>query len=221
MNIFDVIGPAMIGPSSSHTAGAVRLSLLAISILGAWPVKAQIALHGSFAQTYRGHGTDMALLAGLMGWLPDDARIPQAMDFAQKQCLEYEFSTINLGDLTHPNTVYFKLTAADGRQCEVIGSSIGGGQVLVTSIDGAAVELSGKLPAILTLHKDKPGVISLVSSALASAGINIAGMRVFRANKGGLATMVIECDQVVPEPIINLVAALEPMQSVRFIRNVL
>ncbi len=211
MNIFDVIGPVMIGPSSSHTAGAVRLSLLAISILGAWPVKAQIALHGSFAQTYRGHGTDMALLAGLMGWLPDDARIPQAMDFAQKQGLEYAFSTINLGDLTHPNTVYFKLTAADGRQCEVIGSSIG----------GAAVELSGKLPAILTLHKDKPGVISLVSSALASAGINIAGMRVFRANKGGLATMVIECDQVVPEPIINLVAALEPMQSVRFIRNVL
>mgnify|MGYP001421754412 CR=1 FL=1 len=120
-----------------------------------------------------------------MGWLPDDARIPQAMDFAQKQGLEYEFSTINLGDLTHPNTVYFKLTAADGRQCEVIGSSIGGGQVLVTSIDGAAVELSGKLPAILTLHKDKPGVISLVSSALASAGINIAGMRVFRANKAG------------------------------------
>lgn len=95
------------------------------------------------------------------------------------------------------------------------------GQVLVTSIDGAAVELSGKLPAILTLHKDKPEVISLVSSALASAGINIAGMRVFRANKGGLATMVIECDQVVPAPIINLVAALEPVQSVRFIRNVL
>ena len=120
---------------------------------------------------------EMALLAGLMGWLPDDARIPQAMDFAQKQGLEYAFSTINLGDLTHPNTVYFKLTAADGRKCEVIGSSIGGGQVLVTSIDGAAVELSGKLPAILTLHKDKPGVISLVSSALASAGINIAGMR--------------------------------------------
>ena len=145
MNIFDVIGPVMIGPSSSHTAGAVRLSLLAISILGAWPVKAQIALHGSFAQTYRGHGTDMALLAGLMGWLPDDARIPQAMDFAQKQGLEYAFSTINLGDLTHPNTVYFKLTAADGRQCEVIGSSIGGGQVLVTSID---VSCRRSLPCI-------------------------------------------------------------------------
>ena len=142
MNIFDVIGPVMIGPSSSHTAGAVRLSLLAISILGAWPVKAQIALHGSFA-----HGTDMALLAGLMGWLPDDARIPQAMDFAQKQGLEYAFSTINLGDLTHPNTVYFKLTAADGRQCEVIGSSIGGGQVLVTSIDGA-VSCRRSLPCI-------------------------------------------------------------------------
>lgn len=114
----------------------------------------------------------MALLAGLMGWLPDDARIPQAMDFAQKQGLEYAFSTINLGDLTHPNTVYFKLTAADGRKCEVIGSSIGGGQVLVTSIDGAAVELSGKLPAILTLHKDKPGVISW-SAALWQVPVSI------------------------------------------------
>lgn len=221
MDIFDVIGPVMIGPSSSHTAGAVRLSLLAVSILGAWPIKAQIALHGSFAQTYHGHGTDMALLAGLMGWLPDDARIPKAMEYAKEQGMEYDFSTIDLGDLTHPNTVCFKLTAADGRQCQVVGSSIGGGQVLVTSIDGTAVELSGRFPAILTLHKDKPGVISLVSSALANAGINIAGMRVFRANKGGLATMIIECDQVVTEPVLELLTALEPIQSVRFIRNVL
>ncbi len=221
MNIFDVIGPVMIGPSSSHTAGAVRLALLAVSILGAYPVKAQIGLHGSFAHTYHGHGTDMALLAGLMGWMPDDARIPQAIEFAKRQGLTYEFSIINLGELTHSNTVYFQLTAADGRQCEVIGSSIGGGQVEVTSIDGAAVELSGRFPAILTMHRDKPGVISLVSSALASAGINIAGMRVFRANKGGLATMVIECDQVVPDAIVTLVAALEPIKSVRFISNVL
>lgn len=221
MNIFDVIGPVMIGPSSSHTAGAVRLSLLAISILGDWPVKAEIALHGSFAQTYRGHGTDMALIAGLMGWLPDDARIPKAMEIAKSQGLEYSFSTVNLGDLMHPNTVRFNLTSADGRNCEVIGSSIGGGQVEVTSIDGTAVELSGRFPAILTLHKDQPGVISLVSSALAGACVNIASMRVFRADKGGLATMIIECDQDVPKEIIELVGALKPMQSVRFIRNVL
>ena len=136
MNIIDIIGPVMIGPSSSHTAGAVRLGLLAASILGAPPVKAQIDLHGSFAQTYRGHGTDVALLAGLMGWLPDDARIPQARKYADEAGLEYKFDKVNLGDLTHPNTVRFTLEAENGSRCEVIGSSIGGGQVEVSAIDG-------------------------------------------------------------------------------------
>ena len=132
MNIIDIIGPVMIGPSSSHTAGAVRLGLLAAGILGAPPVKAQIDLHGSFAHTYRGHGTDVALLAGLMGWLPDDARIPQARKYAAEAGLEYNFAKVNLGDLTHPNTARFTLTAKDGKSCEVIGSSIGGGQVKVS-----------------------------------------------------------------------------------------
>ena len=142
MNIFDVIGPVMIGPSSSHTAGAVRLSLLAISILGAWPVKAQIALHGSFAQTYRGHGTDMALLAGLMGWLPDDERIPQADSYAEKNGLEYSYHKIDLGNKAHPNTVLFKLTAENGARCDIVGSSVGGGQVQVTERQSSKMKKS-------------------------------------------------------------------------------
>ena len=239
MNIIDIIGPVMIGPSSSHTAGAVRLGLLAAGILGAPPVKAQIDLHGSFAHTYRGHGTDVALLAGLMGWLPDDgsfahtyrghgtdvallaglmgwlpddARIPQARKYAAEAGLEYNFAKVNLGDLTHPNTARFTLTAKDGKSCEVIGSSIGGGQVKVSAIDGAEVELDGKLPALLVSHTDKPGVIALVSSTLASASVNIATMRVFRKNKGGLATMVLECDQKVQSAIVQLLAALPPLR---------
>lgn len=220
MNIIDIIGPVMIGPSSSHTAGAVRLGLLAAGILGSAPVRAEIHLHGSFAETHKGHGTDMALLAGLMGWLPDDARIPEADRYASEAGLEYSFAKVDLGSLTHPNTALFKLAAADGSRCEIIGASVGGGQVLVNSIDGFPVELTGKLPAILTVHEDKRGIIALVTSTLANAGVNVATMRVFRSNKGGLASMVIECDEAVPQGIINLIAALQQIHSVRFIASV-
>ena len=221
MNIIDIIGPVMIGPSSSHTAGAVRLGLLAASILGARPVEAKISLHGSFAHTYRGHGTDLALLAGLMGWLPDDARIPKAREFAKRKSLSFTFFKVNLGELTHPNTVVFELRSADGKHCEIMGSSIGGGQVKISAIDGAEVEISGRLPVLVIAHVDKPGVIALVSGTLASASVNIAAMRVFRANKGGVATMVIECDQMVPPAIVQLIGSLDPVKNVRFVNSVL
>lgn len=221
MNLIDVIGPVMIGPSSSHTAGAVRLGLLAASILGAKPVKAEIHLHGSFAETYQGHGTDMALLAGLMGWMPDDERIPCAAEYAKVNGLVYSYYKIDLGNMAHPNTVLFKLTGVDGSFCEIVGSSVGGGQVKVTEIDGFPVELTGRLPAILTVHKDTRGVIALVTSTLANAGVNIATMRLFRSDKGGMASMVIECDQAVPQEILNLIGALQQIHSVRFIASVL
>ena len=208
MSILDIIGPVMIGPSSSHTAGAVRLGLLAASILGAKPVKAEIYLHGSFAETYKGHGTDMALLAGLMG-------------YAEKNGLEYTYHKIDLGNKAHPNTVLFKLTAENGARCDIVGSSVGGGQVQVTEIDGFPVELTGRLPAILTVHIDTRGVIALVTSTLANAGVNIATMRLFRSDKGGMASMVIECDEAVPQEIINLISALQQIESVRFIASVL
>ena len=221
MNLIDIIGPVMIGPSSSHTAGAVRLGLLAASILGGQPVKAEINLHGSFAETYQGHGTDMALLAGLMGWMPDDERIPQAEKYAEESGLVYSFHKIDLGNMAHPNTVLFKLTSAGGSYCEIVGSSVGGGQVKVTEIDGFPVELTGRLPAILTVHIDTRGVIALVTSTLANAGVNIATMRLFRSDKGGMASMVIECDEAVPQEILNLIGALQQIESVRFIASVL
>lgn len=221
MNLMDIIGPVMIGPSSSHTAGAVRLGLLAAAILGERPVKAKIELHGSFAGTYRGHGTDLALLSGLMGWLPDDGRIPDALNIAEKSGLLYEFQRVNLGELAHPNTVRFALTGEHGAQCLVTGSSIGGGQVRVTEIDDFPVDLDGKLPGVLVLHRDQCGVIARVSRQLAEAGVNIAGMRVFRTDKGGLAIMIIECDQTVAPATLQKITALEAIESVRFIDNVL
>ena len=216
----DIIGPVMIGPSSSHTAGAVRLGLLASSILGEKPLSARIELHGSFARTYRGHGTDLALLAGLMGWLTDDERIPEAKEIAIKSGLDYTFEQVNLGDLAHPNTVRLTLKGKINT-VEVVGSSVGGGQVLITEIDGFPVELNGSLPGVLVMHRDQCGVIAVVSKELAVEGVNIAGMRVFRTNKGGLAIMIIECDQEVFPETIEKIEALPGVESVRFINKVL
>ena len=184
-------------------------------------MKADINLHGSFAATYQGHGTDLALLAGLMGWMPDDERIPKAASYAASEGLVYSVNKIDLGNLAHPNTVRFKLTSASGSYCEIIGSSVGGGQVKVSEIEGFPVELTGRLPAILTVHIDTRGVIALVTSTLANSGVNIATMRLFRSDKGGMASMVIECDEAVPQEILNLIGALQQIESVRFIASVL
>ena len=150
-----------------------------------------------------------------------EEELAKAKEYAAKAGLEYSFQKCDLGPLAHPNTVLFRLTGADGSECEIIGSSVGGGQVKVTEIDGYPVELTGRLPAILTVHHDTHGIIALVTSALANVGINIATMRVFRSDKGGLASMVIECDQDVPDHIINLISLIKPIESVRFIASVL
>ena len=147
MNIFDIVGPVMIGPSSSHTAGACRLGLLAAGILGERPQQAEILLHGSFARTYKGHGTDRALVAGLMGWQPDDVRIPNALKLAAEAGVKFTFHPVDLGSMAHPNSVLFRLTGKNGNACEVIGASVGGGQIMVTKVDGFPVELTGVLPA--------------------------------------------------------------------------
>ena len=208
MNIFDIIGPVMIGPSSSHTAGACRLGLLAAGILGERPRKAEILLHGSFAHTYKGHGTDRALIAGLMGWQPDDARIPNALRLAEEAGMEFSFTPGDLGSMAHPNSVLFRLTGAKGNACEIIGASIGGGQIMVTNVDGYPVELRGVLPALFVPHRDEPGVIALVSTILAQKMIRET------------ATMVIECDQPVPADVIRHLEELGPVKLVRFVDKV-
>ncbi|SFL31115.1 L-serine ammonia-lyase, iron-sulfur-dependent subunit beta [Pelosinus propionicus] len=220
MNIFDVIGPVMIGPSSSHTAGAVRLGNLALAILGEGVKEAVIGLHGSFAQTYRGHGTDLALSAGLQGWATDDTRIPKSFDSAKEAKFDISFSTINLGDLSHPNSVRFWLTGVNGNKCIVTGASIGGGRVVVTNIDDFPVEFNGDFPAILTMHRDRPGAIALVTSILSTQGVNVAQMKVFRKQKGGLAAMIVETDQPIDDAAFEVIGKLPHIQSVRRIQLV-
>ncbi|QDR80166.1 L-serine ammonia-lyase, iron-sulfur-dependent subunit beta [Sporomusa termitida] len=217
MNIFDIIGPIMVGPSSSHTAGAVRLGNAARAILGQPVAKAVIGLHGSFAQTGRGHGTDLALVAGLMGWATDDLRIPQAFAFAREGGLQYSFRTINAGDAAHPNFVRFWLSGQAGAESQIAGASIGGGRVVISEVDGFPLEFTGDFPTILTLHEDRPGAVAEVTGILSKRGVNIAQMRVFRRNKGGLASMVLETDQPVDGADISAVAGLPMIKAVRSI----
>ena len=165
-SVFDIVGPVMIGPSSSHTAGACRLGGLALAVFGSPPSRAHILLHGSFASTGPGHGTDLALVAGLLGMHPDDARIPRAFEIADEAGLSVSFAEVDLGD-AHPNTAVFELEDASGRLMGVRGSSLGGGDVVVTEIDGFEVEVTGDLPVLVVGHVDRPGVIAAVTGLLA------------------------------------------------------
>ena len=221
MNLFDIIGPIMIGPSSSHTAGAVRLGLMARKILGEQPDKAKISLYGSFAQTHKGHGTDLALIAGLLGWHPDDERIPVAFDAAKETGLDFSFCCIDSEEFVHPNTAHFDLVAKNGHCCHVGGASLGGGRIMINNVDGFPVELTGELSALLTVHEDKPGIVSMVSHILAEVGVNIASMRVFRKQKGGLAAMVIETDQTVDKKIVPIIGSRSSIKSVSLINSIL
>ncbi len=200
--VFDIVGPIMIGPSSSHTAGAARLGLMAGKILGEPVAKAEILLHGSFARTYRGHGTDKALIGGLLGFSPEDERIRNALEIAKERGLEYSFAPIDLGD-AHPNTAMFVMTGVNGRKITVGGASIGGGNIEVRNIDTFQIALSGQYPSLIIVHTDKPGVIREISDVLAKHNVNIAFMRVFRRNRGQQAMMIIETDEELTEDIIH------------------
>ena len=201
-NVFDIIGPIMIGPSSSHTAGAVRLGLMARAILGEEVKKVQIKLHGSFAQTYKGHGTDRALIAGIMGFLPDDERIRNSLQIATENGIEYIFEKVNLND-AHPNTAIIKLEGFHGRTITLQGASIGGGNIIVSRINSYQVSLSGKYPSIIVVHQDMPGVINGVTAALARFNINIAYMRVSRSERGAEALMNIEVDDMISDETLE------------------
>ncbi|CAA7602744.1 L-Serine ammonia-lyase [Acididesulfobacillus acetoxydans] len=207
INVFDILGPVMVGPSSSHTAGAVRLGLMARKILGDEPREAKIILHGSFAETGKGHGTDLALVAGLLGMLPDDERIPRAMEMAAAAGLKTVFSAGDLGDV-HPNSVRFDLKGATGHEATVLGCSIGGGQIEIRGIDEFPVMLRGDYPTLVILHQDLPGVVAQVTAILAAAQINIAEMRVSREKKGAVALTVVEMDQKIDPAVAALLGKM-------------
>ncbi|MCD8349059.1 MAG: L-serine ammonia-lyase, iron-sulfur-dependent subunit beta [Planctomycetaceae bacterium] len=204
ISAFDVIGPVMIGPSSSHTAGAVRIALLARKIVHADIAQADIILYGSFAATYAGHGTDRALVAGLLGFQPDDPRIRDAFAWAEKAGLGYSITTGESSGGMHPNTVDIALLRSGGTVTRVRGVSTGGGAAAIVAIDGAAMELTGEFPTILVKQRDEPGVASHLTRCLAEAGINIASMHIHREGRGKTAFTVVETDQRVDPHLVRL-----------------
>jgi L-serine dehydratase len=211
VSLLDIIGPVMVGPSSSHTAGACRLGLLARGLVGGTPQTALIELHGSFARTGEGHGTDRALVAGLLGFRPDDERIRTALEIADGEGLEYRFekTTIRttIGEDPHPNTV--RLTIARGpRRAVMVGSSIGAGRVLVTEIDGYPVDITGNFYSIVILAADIKGSIARVTRILSDHDINIATLKLTRKQRGGDAFIVIECDDSAGEDVRDEIRAL-------------
>ncbi len=206
--MFDIVGPNMIGPSSSHTAGACKLGYVAHK-LSRGDIKAvTFQLHGSFAKTYRGHGTDKALLGGILGFEADDERIKYSFELAKEKEIEYTFMEVDLGD-QHPNTVRLDITKSNGDKMTVLGSSIGGGNIKITEIDGVELEFTGEYPTLIISHSDKPGVIGKVTSILGQHEINIAFMRVYRYNKGKNAFMIIETDSILTVEVVNHIRSTE------------
>jgi L-serine dehydratase len=194
VSLLDIIGPVMVGPSSSHTAGACRLGLLARCLVGGTPDRARVELHGSFARTGEGHGTDKAIVGGLMGFRPDDERLRDALGIMEREGLDYQFEKTTLDEDAHPNTVRITVERGD-RRSTMTGSSLGAGRVLVTDIDGYPVSVTGNLHTIVLVAEDVKGSVARIATILADAGVNIATLRLTRKARGGDAFMVFEVDE--------------------------
>ena len=208
MNLFDILGPVMVGPSSSHTAGAVRIGLVTKKLLGSIPKKADIILSGSFAATGIGHGTDKALVAGLLGMDTDNIQIPQSFEIAKKEKLEFTFSRQNIRD-AHPNTALLAVEDGNGRTIEVQASSLGGGRIMINKLDGIEINVTGERPALIVHNLDQPGHVAEVTSLMAHKSINIATMNVYRDKRGGYAVMVLETDQNIPASALEWLKRVE------------
>lgn len=216
MNLFDILGPVMVGPSSSHTAGAVRIGYIASRLLQDKLIKAEIYLHGSFATTGAGHGTDKALIAGLLGMKPDDIRIPDSFQIAKEQGLSFSFGNKTIKD-AHPNTALLLLTGESGRSLEVQAASIGGGRIMIQKLDGIEVNFSSEKPTLIVHNLDQPGHVAEVTSMLSHKSVNIATMQLYRDKRGGYAVMVLETDQGIPKEAIAWLAHLEGILKVTYI----
>lgn len=207
MDIFDLIGPIMVGPSSSHTAGAVRIGLVSRKLLGEDVKKAELYLHGSFADTGEGHGTDKALIAGLLGMEPDDERIPESFMWAEKAGMEFSLGVTELR-AAHPNSVLLRLSGISGSELEIVAASIGGGRIQIRRLGGMELCFSAEHPTLIVKNEDQPGSVADVSRVLAQRGINIGTFQVNRDSRGGCAIMVIECDAPVREDVVRYIGSL-------------
>ncbi len=219
MGVFDILGPIMVGPSSSHTAGAARLGKVARAIAGDEIVEVTFLLHGSFGKTYKGHGTDRALVAGIMEMDPSDKRLRDSLEIAKEKRIKITFRDEDLGDY-HPNTVRFLMKCKKGKSCDVIGSSVGGGNIEIVEINGNKVKFTGAYATIITSHKDIPGTVAKVTNILYSHKINIAFLNLGRSQKGKNATMTFEVDSKISKDLIEEIKAVEGIEQVILINKV-
>ena len=203
ISVFDVLGPNMIGPSSSHTAGAAAIAFLARKMLNGELVKADFTLYGYFARTYRGHGTDRALLGGIMGFSTDDRRIPDSFAIADEIGLSYSFTTNEKETEVHPNTVDIRMEDNIGHVLTVRGESIGGGKVRITRIDQVEVDFSGEYSTLIVVQQDKPGVVAHITRCLSEKNVNIAYMKLYREEKGSTAYSIVESDDKLPSEAVE------------------
>ena len=198
ISVFDVLGPNMIGPSSSHTAGAAVIAFLAHKLMAPPLTRADFTLYGSFAKTYHGHGTDRALLGGILGFSPDDLCIRESFRIAGERGLAFTFTPNETETDVHPNTVDIRMENAAGQVMTVRGESLGGGKVRIVRINGVHVDFTGEYAAVIAIHQDKPGVVAHITKVLSDRGVNIAFMRLFREGKGDVAYSILESDGILP-----------------------
>ncbi len=220
ISVFDVIGPNMVGPSSSHTAGAASIALLAGKMIGERITKVTFTLYGSFAKTYKGHGTDKALVGGILGFETDDVRIRESFNIAKESGLEFDFVCNNSDDEDiHPNTVDMEIVGESGRQLTVRGESLGGGKVMLTRINGVKVQFTGEYHALIVIQRDNPGVVAGITSVLSSWDVNIAYLRVFREEKGGLAYTIVESDEEISEKAVEVIKKNPAIQDIMLVKR--
>lgn len=216
MSLFDIVGPVMVGPSSSHTAGAVRIGYICYKLMDEPIKKAEIGLYGSFLATGKGHGTDKALVAGLLGMKPDDNRVPDSFELAEQMGMEIVFGEAKLA-YAKPNTVALHLTGDSGRELDIVAESVGGGRIKICRIDGLEANFSGDYPTLIVHNLDQPGHVTEVTSMLGHKSVNIATMQLYRACPGGHAVMVIECDQEVPKESLKWLEHIEGILKVTYL----
>lgn len=216
VNIFDILGPVMVGPSSSHTAGAVRIGYVSQKLMGEEIVSAKIYLYGSFYLTGKGHGTTKAIVAGLLGMKPDDERIPDSFEIAKQRGLDFTIEEANLKD-AHPNSVLLDLLGKSGKKLEIVGESIGGSIINIAKVDGLSANFSGEYPTLICSNTDVPGMVAKVSTILAISNVNIANLQLYRASRGKNSVFIAECDQEIDKDTLREIENLNGIVKVSYL----
>ena len=219
ISVFDVLGPNMIGPSSSHTAGAAVIAGVARKLIAPPLKKVEFTLYGSFAKTYRGHGTDRALLGGILGFDTDDVRIRDSFEIARQRGLEFAFIPNETEQDVHPNTADIRMENESGQVMTVRGVSLGGGKMKITRINGVEVDFTGEYSALIVIHQDTPGVVAHITHVLSEHNVNIAFMRLFREARGHTAYSIIESDGTLPESIPAQLQKNAYIRDVRLVQS--